>query len=79
MSRPRPRLFSGPPHLGKVLGLLEIGTDSGGPDHLVPAGLAGPAAVGVFPAEDTGFLVTERAGTGDRFQEVERGMDCFTE
>ena len=33
-------------------------------DALVPAGLEGPAALGVFAAEDPGLLVAEGAGVG---------------
>ena len=30
--------------------------------HLLPAGLVGPAAVGVFAGQDAGLLVAEGAG-----------------
>ena len=40
------------------------GGTGGEPDHLVPAGLVGPAALGVFAAEYARRLVTEGAGTG---------------
>ena len=42
----------------------------GEPDHLVPSGLEGPAAVGVFVGEYAGLLAAEAAGAGGRFQEV---------
>ena len=42
-------------------------------DHLVPAGLVGPAAFGVFAAEDAGLLAAEGAGAGGGFQEVGEG------
>ena len=32
--------------------------------HLLPAGLVGAAALGVFAAQDTGLLVPEGAGAG---------------
>ena len=48
--------------------LVRPGGVGGEPDYLVPAGLEGPAAVGVFVAQDAGLLVTEGAGVGGRFQ-----------
>ena len=36
----------------------------GEPDYLVPVGLEGPAALGVFAAEDAGLLAAEGAGAG---------------
>ena len=48
--------------------LVRPGGVPGEPDYLVPAGLEGPAAVGVFVAQDAGLLVTEGAGVGGRFQ-----------
>ena len=44
-------------------------------DHLAPASLEGPAAVGVFGGEDAGLLVTEWAGAGGGFQEVGEGHE----
>ena len=61
--------------------LVRLGGMGGKFDHLVPAGLEGPAAVGVFAAEDAGLLATEGAGAGGGFQEVgERHCDslCIT-
>ena len=72
-----PRRFSAPLHLGQGLGLLEDGTDVGEPERLVPDGLVGPAAVGVFAGEDAGLLVTEGAGAGGEFQEVGEGNRNF--
>ena len=45
----------------------------GDPDDLVPAGLEGPAAFGVFAGEDAGVLATEGADAGGGFQEVGEG------
>ena len=42
----------------------DLAAVSGEPDHLVPSGLEGPAAVGMFAADNAGPLVTEGAGTG---------------
>ena len=41
--------------------------------HLVPAGLVGPAALGVLAGQDAGLLVAEGAGAGGGFQEVGEG------
>ena len=41
--------------------------------YLLPAGLVGPAAVGVFTGEDACLLVAEGAGAGGGFQEVGEG------
>ena len=41
--------------------------------HLVPASLVGPAALGVFAAEDAGLLVAEGAGAGGSVEEVGEG------
>ena len=35
-----------------------------GLDHLLLAGLVGPAAFGVFAGEDAGFLVAQGTGAG---------------
>ena len=45
--------------------------------HLVPASLVGPAAVGVFAAQDAGLLSTEGAGAGRGFQEAGEGHGVF--
>ena len=50
--------------------VVRPGGAPGEPDHLVPAGLVGPAAFGVGPSQDAGLLMTEGAGAGARFQEV---------
>jgi hypothetical protein len=42
--------------------------------HLVPAG---PVALTVLAAEDSGLLVAEWAGAGRRFQDVEEGHVCL--
>ena len=42
--------------LVELVGCRRLG---GEPDHLVPAGLEGPTAVGVFAGENAGLLVTE--------------------
>ena len=44
--------------------LVRPGGVGGEPEHLVPAGLVGPAAHGVFTPEYAGLLVTEGAGAG---------------
>ena len=53
--------------------LVRPGGAPGEPDHLVPAGLVGPAAFGVFPAEDARLLVTEGAGVGGPISRGWRG------
>ena len=57
-----PGFLPPPVHLGQGLGLLEVGTDVGEPDRLVPAVLEGLAALGVFGDEYAGLLATEKAG-----------------
>ena len=62
-----PRRFHCLLHLGQVLGLLELvrlGGLGGEMGHLVPAGLVGPATVGVGAVEDAGLLAAEGAGAG---------------
>ena len=72
-SRPRPQAIFCSSTSG--VGSLIVGPwySSGAPNHLVPVGLEGPAALGVLGGEDASFLVTEGAGAGGRLQEAGEG------